>query len=256
VRKRGHPGGDDEGSSRERASRPSKGHTSRDLLRPNLIEFARKGAADALRRGGGARQLLRWRRLMGGGVSLMDVVMGLADGPRRVFTRAPAREKLTCPEGVASPPNGRLRGRWNASCTSPHRPGHLQRAWCSPRRRGSRTCRSPTGGGAHYGSCRWSMRPFKVNDRELIDGALSRQTKPRTRVLGCGPSSLVVDQPDRPLRQRLQSTVRTLDTVMRPRGSRTWALPDRLPGCQLVAHPACTKRAKHWEERYQAWKSS
>src|SRR3989440_11431018 len=47
-----------------------------DLLRPNLLEFARKGALMPLRAVGIARQLLA----QPGGVSLMDVVMGLADG--------------------------------------------------------------------------------------------------------------------------------------------------------------------------------
>src|SRR6202023_2274405 len=45
-----------------------------DLLRPNLLEFARKGALMPLRAISLARQLIS----QPGGVSLMDVVMGLA----------------------------------------------------------------------------------------------------------------------------------------------------------------------------------
>src|SRR6202162_584330 len=47
-----------------------------DLLRPNLLEYARKGALMPLRAMSVARQLIA----QPGGVSLMDVVMGLADG--------------------------------------------------------------------------------------------------------------------------------------------------------------------------------
>src|SRR5664280_2992292 len=47
-----------------------------DLLRPNLLEFARKGAMLPLRALSMARQIISQR----GGVSLMDVVLGLAEG--------------------------------------------------------------------------------------------------------------------------------------------------------------------------------
>src|ERR1700677_3629939 len=46
-----------------------------DLLRPNLLEFARKGALMPLRALSLARSLLS----QPGGLSLMDVIMGLAD---------------------------------------------------------------------------------------------------------------------------------------------------------------------------------
>ncbi len=56
-----------------------------DLLRPNLLEFARKGATMPLRALSLARQLLA----QPGGVSLMDVVMGLADKlPSGLYTGA------------------------------------------------------------------------------------------------------------------------------------------------------------------------
>src|SRR5438445_3052448 len=46
-----------------------------DLLRPNVIEFARKGASVPLRMASLARQFLREP----GGLSLMDLALGLAD---------------------------------------------------------------------------------------------------------------------------------------------------------------------------------
>src|ERR1017187_603993 len=56
-----------------------------DLLRPNLLEFARKGAVLPLRALSMARQIVSQR----GGVSLMDVVLGLAEGlPSGAYTGA------------------------------------------------------------------------------------------------------------------------------------------------------------------------
>ena len=56
-----------------------------DLLRPNLLEFARKGAMLPLMALAQARQLIS----QPGGISLMDVAMGLADGlPSGLYTGA------------------------------------------------------------------------------------------------------------------------------------------------------------------------
>src|SRR5271156_5506873 len=56
-----------------------------DLLRPNLVEFARKGAVMPFRAVSVARQLIR----QPGGVSVMDIVMGLADFlPSGLYTGA------------------------------------------------------------------------------------------------------------------------------------------------------------------------
>src|SRR5207302_7923814 len=54
-----------------------------DLLRPNVVEFVRKGAMLPLRALGLGRQLIRqW-----GAVSLMDVLLGLAEGlPSGAYT--------------------------------------------------------------------------------------------------------------------------------------------------------------------------
>src|SRR5437899_1929810 len=56
-----------------------------DLLRPNLVEFARKGALLPLRAAGLARQFVTQR----GAVSLMDLMLGLAEGlPSGAYTGA------------------------------------------------------------------------------------------------------------------------------------------------------------------------
>src|SRR4029077_10278043 len=56
-----------------------------DLLRPNLVEFARKGALLPFRALGLGRQVIsQW-----GAVSLMDVLLGLAEGlPSGAYTGA------------------------------------------------------------------------------------------------------------------------------------------------------------------------
>src|ERR1700694_2726300 len=54
-----------------------------DLLQPNLLEFARKGALLPLRTARLVRQVLS----QPGGVSLMDIILGLADGlPSGLYT--------------------------------------------------------------------------------------------------------------------------------------------------------------------------
>src|ERR1700752_3882965 len=55
---------------------PFKDMNLGDLLRPNVLEFARKGAALPLRTLSLARQLVTQR----GGLSLLDVLLGLAEG--------------------------------------------------------------------------------------------------------------------------------------------------------------------------------
>src|SRR5689334_10794301 len=56
-----------------------------DLLRPNVIEFARKGASVPFRIAALARQIMREP----GGVSLMDLALGLADNlPSGIYTGA------------------------------------------------------------------------------------------------------------------------------------------------------------------------
>src|SRR5882762_8748979 len=64
---------------------PFKDIDINDLLRPNLIEFARKGAMMPLRAIAVARHLVGQR----GSVSLMDVLLGLAEGlPSGAYTGA------------------------------------------------------------------------------------------------------------------------------------------------------------------------
>src|SRR6476660_9635251 len=64
---------------------PFKDMNLGDLLRPNVLEFARKGAALPLRTLSLARQMVTQR----GGLSLLDVLLGLAEGlPSGAYTGA------------------------------------------------------------------------------------------------------------------------------------------------------------------------
>src|SRR4051794_17228000 len=62
---------------------PFKDMNLSDLLRPNLLEFARKGAALPLRTLSLAREVVTQR----GGISLLDVLLGFAEGlPSGAYT--------------------------------------------------------------------------------------------------------------------------------------------------------------------------
>src|SRR2546430_10422281 len=75
---------------------PFKDINLNDLLRPNVVEFARKGALLPLRAASLARNVIgQW-----GEVSLMDVFLGLAEGlPSGAYTGAGSQRY---PHGVAS----------------------------------------------------------------------------------------------------------------------------------------------------------
>ena len=214
-----------------------------DLLRPNLLEFARKGALMPLRAASLARQLLS----QPGGVSLMDVVLGLADGlPSGLYTGAGIERYLhevlsepgrtddfgelgcelyltatdldTC-ERVVFGVRG-LRGRADL-----HRRAGLRRAadgLCARARQRSRADR----------------RRHRLDDQPRHRDPGRREARRR-------------DQPDRAIRQRLRRA-RSKRCAASARGaSRTWASPQiGYQVFKLVAHQRLHELAKGWEERY------
>ena len=133
-------------------TRPSKTSTSATCCGPNLLEFARKGALMPLRAVSLARQLVS----QPGGVSLMDVVMGLADGlPSGLYTGAGIERYL---RDVLSEP-GRTDDFGELDCELYLTATDLdtcERVVFGVGRR-STTCRSrpPC---ARRGRCRWSTR--------------------------------------------------------------------------------------------------
>jgi predicted acylesterase/phospholipase RssA len=217
-----------------------------DLLRPNLIEFARKGALMPLRAVSVARQLLSLGGSLGGGVSLMDVVMGLADGlPSGLYTGAGIESYL---QKVLGEP-GRTDDFAELACELYIAATDLD------------TCERVVFGVEGFedvpistavrasGALPMVYAPVKVNDRELIDGGIVSTTNLDLAVQA-GAKLVVVINPIVPFVNDFTSTVRTLHG-MRPR--RISDMGFAQIGYQvfkLVAHQRLHELAKHWEERY------
>jgi predicted acylesterase/phospholipase RssA len=213
-----------------------------DLLRPNLLEFARKGALMPLRAVSLARQLLR----QPGGVSLMDVVMGLADGlPSGLYTGAGIETYLH--EVLTEP--GRTDSFQDLSCELYLAATDLD------------TCERVVFGVEGHedvpistavrasGALPMVYAPVKVNDRELIDGGIVSTTNLDLAVQA-GAKLVVVINPIVPFVNDFSETVRTL------RGTRPRRISDMgfaqigYQVFKLVAHQRLHELAKHWEERY------
>jgi NTE family protein len=213
-----------------------------DLLRPNLLEFARKGALMPLRAVGMARQVLS----QPGGLSLMDVVMGLADGlPSGIYSGAGIEDYL---RKVLNEP-GRTDNFADLACELYLAATDLD------------TCERVVFGVEGFedvpistavrasGALPMVYAPVKVNDRELIDGGIVSTTNLDLAVQA-GAKLVVVINPIVPFVNDFQDTVRTL------RGRRARRISDMgfaqigYQVFKLVAHQRLHELAKHWEERY------
>jgi len=213
-----------------------------DLLRPNLVEFARKGALMPLRALALARQLLS----QPGGVSLMDVVMGLADGlPSGLYTGAGIESYL---HKVLSEP-GRTDSFAELACEL-----YLTATDLDTCERvvfgveGSEETPISTAVRAS-GALPMVYAPVQVNDRELIDGGIVSTTNLDLAVQA-GAKLVVVINPIVPFVNDFSTTVRTM------RGTRPRRVSDMgfaqigYQVFKLVAHQRLHELAKHWEERY------
>jgi NTE family protein len=213
-----------------------------DLLRPNLLEYARKGALMPLRAMSVARQLLA----QPGGVSLMDVVMGLADGlPSGLYSGAGIERYL---HKVLSEP-GRTDNFAELACELYLAATDLD------------TCERVVFGVEGFedvpistavrasGALPMVYAPVQVNDRELIDGGIVSTTNLDLAVQA-GAKLVVVINPIVPFVNDFSDTVRTL------RGRRPRRISDMgfaqigYQVFKLVAHQRLHELAKHWEERY------
>jgi NTE family protein len=213
-----------------------------DLLRPNLLEFARKGALMPLRAVTLARQLLS----QPGGVSLMDVVMGLADGlPSGLYSGAGIEEYL---QKVLNEP-GRTDNFADLACELYLAATDLD------------TCERVVFGVEGFedvpistavrasGALPMVYAPVQVNDRELIDGGIVSTTNLDLAVQA-GAKFVVVINPIVPFVNDFSDTIRTL------RGRRPRRISDMgfaqigYQVFKLVAHQRLHELAKHWEERY------
>ncbi|HEY4450706.1 MAG TPA: patatin-like phospholipase family protein [Solirubrobacteraceae bacterium] len=213
-----------------------------DLLRPNLLEFARKGALMPLRALSLARQLVS----QPGGVSLMDVVMGLADNlPSGLYTGEGIERYL---REVLSEP-GRTDNFGELDCELYLTATDLD------------TCERVVLGvdGAQdvpistavraSGALPMVYAPVEVHDRELIDGGMVSTTN-LDIAIQAGAKMVVVINPIVPFINDFATTVQTLGGRRPRRVSDMGFAQIGYQVFKLVAHQRLHELAKSWEERY------
>jgi len=213
-----------------------------DLLRPNLLEFARKGALMPLRAASLARQLIA----QPGGVSLMDVMLGLADNlPSGLYTGAGIERYL---QEVLSEP-GRTDNFGELECELYLTATDLDTC--------ERVVLGVDGAGdvpistavRASGALPMVYSPVEVNDRELIDGGIVSTTN-LDIAIQAGAKLVLVINPIVPFINDFSTTVQTM------RGRRPRRVSDMgfaqigYQVFKLVAHQRLHELAKGWEERY------
>jgi predicted acylesterase/phospholipase RssA len=213
-----------------------------DLLRPNLLEFARKGASMPFRAASLARQVVS----QPGGVSLMDLLIGLADVlPSGLYTGAGIEAYL---REVLSEP-GRTDDFAELPCELYLTATDLD------------TCERVVFGvdGSEdvpisaavraSGALPMVYAPVRINDHELIDGGMVSTTNLDIAV-EAGARLVVVINPIVPFINDFSAKVKTL------RGSRVRRVSDMgfaqigYQAFKLVTHQRLHELAKTWEERY------
>jgi NTE family protein len=221
---------------------PFKDINLNDLLRPNVVEFARKGALLPLRAASLARNVIgQW-----GAVSLMDVFLGLAEGlPSGAYTGAGIERYL---HGVLSEP-GRSDDFRKLGCELYITATDLD------------TCERVVFGvdGSDdipistavraSGALPMVYSPVRVKDRELIDGGIVSTTNLDIAV-EAGAKFVVVINPIVPFVNDFATTVRTLRGTRRRRVSDMGFPQIGYQAFKLVAHQRLHELAKGWEQRY------
>jgi NTE family protein len=213
-----------------------------DLLRPNIVEFARKGALMPLR----AAALLRQLVSQPGGTSLMDVIMGLADFlPSGMYTGAGIESYL---QKVLNEP-GRTDDFGELPCelylTATDLDTCERVVLGAP---GTEDVPISTAVRAS-GALPMVYAPVRVHDRELIDGGIVSTTNLDIAV-EAGAKLVVVINPIVPFVNDFSGTVKTL------RGTRVRKVSDMgfaqigYQAFKLVAHQRLHELAKTWEDRY------
>src|SRR5271166_4992183 len=213
-----------------------------DLLRPNLAEFARKGAMLPLRTAALARQLLA----QPGGVSLMDLMLGLAGAlPSGLYTGAGIESYL---HNVLSEP-GRTDDFAELACELYLTATDLdscERVVFGVEKAGDVPISTAV---RASGALPMVYSPVRVNDRDLIDGGIVSTTNLDLAVQA-GAKLVVVINPIVPFVNDFSGTVSTL------RGKRPRRVSDMgfaqigYQVFKLVAHQRLHELAKGWEARY------
>jgi len=221
---------------------PFKDINLNDLLRPNLLEFARKGALLPWRAVGIARQIVSQR----GAVSLLDVLLGFAEGlPSGAYTGEGIERYL---RDVLSEP-GRTDDFRELACELYLTATDLD------------TCERVVFGvdGTDDVSISTAVRasgalpmvyaPVKVGERELIDGGMVSTTNLDIAV-EAGAKLVIVINPIVPFVNDFADSVRTL-SGSRPRRVSDMGFPQiGYQAFKLVAHQRLHELAKTWEKRY------
>jgi predicted acylesterase/phospholipase RssA len=213
-----------------------------DLLQLNLLEFVRKGALLPLRGLALARQIVsQW-----GAVSLMDVVLGLAEGlPSGAYTGVGIERYL---HKVLSEPD-RSDDFRDLPCELYITATDLD------------TCERVVFGveGSDdvpiskavraSGALPMVYAPVRIKDRELIDGGIVSTTNLDIAV-EAGAKFVVVINPIVPYVNDFATTVRTLRGTRRRRVSDMGFPQIGYQAFKLVAHQRLHELAKGWEQRY------
>jgi len=213
-----------------------------DLLRPNLLEFARKGVQLPWRMISLARETIS----QPGGTSMMDIVLGLAELlPSGAYTGAGIERYL---QKVLSEP-GRSDNFGELACEL-----YLTATDLDTCERvvfgveGSEDVPISTAVRAS-GALPMVYAPVRVKDRELIDGGMVSTTN-LDIAIQAGAKLVIVINPIVPFVNDFAGEVRTLRGT-RPRRVSDMGFPQiGYQAFKLVAHQRLHELAKGWEQRY------
>ncbi len=213
-----------------------------DLLRLNVGEFVRKGALMPLRAASLAREVIS----QPGGVSLMDVIVGLAGGlPSGLYTGSGIEDYL---REILSEP-GRTDSFGELACEL-----YLTATDLDSCERvvfgvdGARDVPISTAVRAS-GALPMVYAPVRVHDRELIDGGIVSTTNLDLAV-EAGAKLIVVINPIVPFVNDFSRTVSTLHGRRPRRISDMGFTQIGYQVFKLVAHQRLHELAKGWEQRY------
>jgi NTE family protein len=213
-----------------------------DLLRPNLMELARKGAQLPLRLASIGRQLVAQR----GQVSVLDLLLGLAEGlPSGVYTGGGIESYLRRVLGDPDRTDDfrKLQRELYITATDLD------------------TCERIVFGSDGFdevpistavrasGALPMVYAPVQLDGRELVDGGIVSTTNLDIAV-EAGAKLVVVINPIVPFVNDFAQEVRTL-RGRRPRRVSDMGFPQiGYQAFKLVAHQRLHEMASHWEERY------
>jgi NTE family protein len=221
--------------------RPFRDIDLADLLRPNLPEYARAGAALPLK----AIKLVREVVAQRGSVSAMDAMLALAEGlPAGAYTGAGIERYL---RKVLSEP-GRTDSFSELPCELYITATDLDT--CERVVFGVDDSDVPISTAVRAsGALPMVYAPVRVADRELIDGGIVSTTNLDIAVQA-GAKLIIVINPIVPFINDFTSTVRTLRGT-RPRRVSDMGFPQiGYQVFKLVAHQRLHELAKGWEKRY------